>query len=39
MKTLGVEPTFAPGAALGARVKSEIEMFHTVAEGAGIKAE
>lgn len=39
MKTLGVEPTFAPGAALGARVKSEIEMFRTVAEGAGIKAE
>lgn len=39
MKTLGVEPAFAPGAALGARVKSEIEMFRTVAEGAGIKAE
>lgn len=39
MKTLGVEPTFAPGAALGARVKSEIELFRKVAEGAGIKSE
>ncbi|MGN6460685.1 MAG: Bug family tripartite tricarboxylate transporter substrate binding protein [Pseudolabrys sp.] len=39
MKTLGVEPTFAPGAALGARVKSEIELFRKVAESAGIKAE
>lgn len=39
MKQLGVEPTFAPGAALGARVKSEIELFRTVAAGAGIKAE
>ncbi len=39
MKQLGVEPTFAPGAALGSRVKSEIELFRTVAAGAGIKAE
>jgi len=37
MKTLGVEPTFAPGAALGARIKSEIELFRTVADSAGIK--
>jgi tripartite-type tricarboxylate transporter receptor subunit TctC len=39
MKTLGVEPSGLPGAALKGRIESEIATFKKVAEGAGIKPE
>jgi tripartite-type tricarboxylate transporter receptor subunit TctC len=39
MKALGVEPSYMPGAKLAERVKSEIELYRKVADGAGIKPE
>ena len=39
MKTLGVEPSGAPGAGIAKQITSEIDMFRKVAESAGMKPE
>lgn len=39
MKTLGVEPSGAPGAGIPKQIAAEIDMFRKVAESAGMKPE